>query len=85
VFCEEGYFNATHTTQILTAAKKAGLLTRIHADEFVDSKGAHTASTMGCHSADHLMAVSDEGIKEMAAAGVVPIVLPGATVFLGKV
>ena len=27
----------------------------------------------------------DTGIKEMAAAGVVPIVLPGATVFLGKV
>lgn len=36
--------------------------TRIHADEFVDSKGAHTAAAMGCHSADHLMAITDEGL-----------------------
>jgi imidazolonepropionase len=28
--------------------------------------------------------VSDKGISDMAAAGVIPIVLPGATVFLGK-
>ena len=40
---------------------------------------------MGSHSADHLMAVSDVGIKAMAEKGVIPIVLPGATVFLGKV
>ena len=61
VFCEEGYFDAQLTTQILSAAKQAGLRTRIHADEFVDSKGAHTAAAMGCHSADHLMAVTDQG------------------------
>jgi imidazolonepropionase len=85
VFCEEGYFNHHQTTKILEAAKRAGLKTRIHADEFVDSKGAETASRMGSYSADHLMAVSDAGVKAMAEKGVIPIVLPGATVFLGKV
>lgn len=85
VFCEEGYFNHQQTIKILTAAKNAGFKTRIHADEFVDSKGAETAALMGSHSADHLMAVSDAGIKAMAQNGVIPIVLPGATVFLGKV
>ena len=85
VFCEEGYFNSQQTIKILTAAKNAGLKTRIHADEFIDSKGAETAALMGSHSADHLMAVSDVGIKAMAEKGVIPIVLPGATVFLGKV
>eukprot|EP00602_Paraphysomonas_sp_CaronLab_P002809 CAMPEP_0185026986 /NCGR_PEP_ID=MMETSP1103-20130426/11725_1 /TAXON_ID=36769 /ORGANISM="Paraphysomonas bandaiensis, Strain Caron Lab Isolate" /LENGTH=1078 /DNA_ID=CAMNT_0027560787 /DNA_START=248 /DNA_END=3484 /DNA_ORIENTATION=- len=84
VFCEEGYFNATQTTKILEAAKAHGMLTRLHADEFKDSKGAATAARMGSHSADHLMAVTDEGIAAMRDAGVIPIVLPGATVFLGK-
>ncbi len=84
VFCEEGYFNSTQTKRILTAAQQHGLLTRIHADEFVDSHGAELASSMGSHSADHLMAVSEIGIKKMADSGVIPIVLPGATIFLGK-
>ena len=39
---------------------------------------------MHAASADHLMAVSDEGIAHMAANSVVPIALPGTTVFLGK-
>lgn len=85
VFCEEGYFNAQHTEKILKAAQANGLKLRIHADEFVDSGGAELASRMGAHSADHLMAVSEEGIKHLAKGNVVPIMLPGATVFLGKV
>jgi imidazolonepropionase len=84
VFCEEGYFNASQTRRVLQAAKDAGMQTRIHADEFVDSGGAALAAEMGAHSADHLMAVSSEGMVAMAKAGVVPIVLPGATMFLGK-
>ena len=85
VFCEEGYFNATQTERILEAARKHNMKLRIHADEFVDSGGATLAANMKAHSADHLMAVSDEGVAKMAESGVVPIVLPGATVFLGKV
>ena len=85
VFCEEGYFNAKLTERILISAKAAGLQVRIHADEFVDSGAAALAVRMGAHSADHLMAVSDEGIRLLASSDVVPIMLPGATVFLGKV
>jgi imidazolonepropionase len=85
VFCEKGYFDDACTRQILIAAKTHGLKIRIHADEFADSGGAALAAEIGADSADHLMAVSDDGIKKMAAAGVIPIVLPGATVFLGKV
>jgi imidazolonepropionase len=84
VFCEEGYFNSLQTTKILKKAQELGLKVRIHADEFVDSKGAVTAASMGCYSADHLMAVTDEGILAMAKNNVIPIILPGTTVFLGK-
>jgi imidazolonepropionase len=84
VFCEKGYFDHQHTTKILQTAQEVGLKVRIHADEFVDSHGAITAARMNCYSADHLMAVTQEGIEAMAEKGVIPIVLPGATVFLGK-
>ena len=39
---------------------------------------------MGAISADHLMAVSDEGIQKMAKNGVIATLLPGTTLFLGK-
>jgi imidazolonepropionase len=83
-FCEEGYFSSAQTERILNAATAAGLKVRIHADEFKDSGAAALAARFHAHSADHLMAVSDAGIKQLADAKVVPIVLPGATVFLGK-
>ena len=57
---------------------------RLHADEFLDSGAAELAAELKAHSADHLMAVSDKGIKAMANANVVATVLPGTTVFLGK-
>ena len=41
------------------------------------------AAEIGAISADHLMKVSDQGIKEMARAGVTAILLPGTTFFLG--
>eukprot|EP00605_Chrysophyceae_sp_TOSAG23-4_P002061 GSChrysophyteH1.ASY1.ANO1.2282.1 assembled CDS len=84
VFCEKGYFSVEQTRRILQSAKSHGMSTRIHADEFVDSGAAELAAEMGSHSADHLMAVSDAGMKAMAKAGVVATVLPGCTMFLGK-
>jgi len=84
VFCEEGVYTVPQTRRILRAAIDHGLRTRIHADEFVDSAGAALAAEMGCLSADHLMAISEEGIRAMKEAGVTPILLPGTTFFLGK-
>jgi imidazolonepropionase len=57
---------------------------RLHADEFNDSGAAELAGQMKAHSADHLMAVSDKGIKALNEGNVVATVLPGTTVFLGK-
>jgi imidazolonepropionase len=63
VFCEEGYFDYNMSLKILNAAKEHGLKTKLHADEFVDSKGARLAKNVRAKSADHLMAISDEGIR----------------------
>ena len=50
----------------------------------MDSGAAVLSAKVGAVSADHLMAVSNEGILKMAEAGVIATLLPGTTLFLGK-
>ena len=83
VFCEDGYFTLEQTRKILQIGKKFKLIPRVHADEFKNSNAAKLSGETGCTSADHLMAVSDEGIREMAEKGVIATLLPGTTFFLG--
>jgi len=84
VFCEKGYFSSVQAKKILETGKRFGLIPRLHADEFVDSGAAALAAEVGALSADHLMAVSPEGIRALADAGVIATLLPGTTFFLGK-
>jgi imidazolonepropionase len=84
VFCENGYFSVIQAKRILTTAKNYGMMPRLHADEFEDSGAAELAAELGAVSADHLMAVSDIGIKKLADAKVVATLLPGTTFFLGS-
>jgi imidazolonepropionase len=82
VFCERDVFTVGESRRILQAARTAGLVLRIHADEFSDTGGAALAAELGARSADHLIRVSDAGITAMAAAGVVATLLPTASFFL---
>ena len=84
VFCENGYFNIIQSRRILETAKQYGLIPRLHADEFEDSGAAELAAELGAVSADHLMAVSDEGIAKIAEANITATLLPGTTFFLGS-
>ncbi len=85
VFCEKGVFSIDETRQILKAAGKYGLKFRIHADELQSGfGGAELAAEMGAVTADHLITISDSAIGELAKAGVIPVLLPGTTFFLGK-
>ena len=84
VFCEEGYFTVAQSKRILETGKKYGLKPRLHADEFVDSGAAELAGEVGAISADHLMAVSVDGINALVENNVIATLLPGTTFFLGK-
>ena len=84
VFCENGYFDLDQTTKIINRGKKYNLYPRIHADEFCDSGAANLAGELKVVSADHLMAVSTDGIKSLSENDVVATLLPGTTFFLGK-
>jgi imidazolonepropionase len=83
IFCEEGVFDVQESRQILTAAKGARLKLKLHADELAASGGSLLAAEMGAVSADHLVFVDDAGIRSMAGAGVIPVLLPGTTFSLG--
>ncbi|MCF7801410.1 MAG: imidazolonepropionase [Candidatus Marinimicrobia bacterium] len=84
VFCEEGVYTPEETREIALVARKHGLGIRLHADEFVSTGGAELASELGALSADHLMAISEEGIRALTYSDVVATLLPGTTFFLGQ-
>jgi len=82
VFCEAGVFSVEQSERILREAKAAGLEARIHADELTDLGGAAMAARMMARTADPLLFISDDGIRQMAAAGVIVVLLPGTAYFL---
>jgi imidazolonepropionase len=84
VFVEESAFTLDEARRILGAGRKAGLAARLHADQLTDGGGAELAAEVGALSADHLEHVSERGIAAMAAAGVVAVSLPLASLYLGQ-
>lgn len=85
VFCEEGVFTVDQSRRVLEAGREHGLLPKLHADELHPSGGAELAAALGACSADHLVCVSDAGIRALAEAGVIAVLLPGTTLSLGSV
>jgi len=84
VFCETGVYTVEESRAVLSAARKAGLLLKLHADELTSFGGAELAASLGATSADHLAAVSDAGIEALARSSTVATLLPGTMFFLGK-
>ncbi len=70
VFMDEGYFTRDETIRICNAAKALGMKIKLHADELAETDGARTAVELGAYSADHLLKISDEGIRALAGGGV---------------
>jgi imidazolonepropionase len=83
VFVETGVFSVEQGRRIFQAGLALGLQPRVHADELSWTGGAELAAELGGASADHLMFVSEAGMKAMAESGVTPIALPTTTLFLG--
>jgi len=83
IFCEEEVFDIEESRRIQTAAAKAGLKLKFHADELASTGGAELAAEMNAVSADHLVYISEAGMKAMAASGTVAVLLPGTTFSLG--
>ena len=84
IFCEPGVYTRDEARVILGAARRHGMQLKLHADELETAGAAELAAELGATSADHLAAVSDGGIKALAATGTVATLLPGTMLFLGR-
>ncbi len=82
VFCESGVFTPGEAIAILTAATRAGLKARVHADELGSSGGSRVAAQVRARSADHLVFVDQADADALAAADVAAILLPTASFYL---
>lgn len=76
VFTEKGVFSIEESRRLLTRAREMGFKLKMHADEIVQLGGAELAAELKCTSADHLLHVSDEGVKALAESKVVATCLP---------
>ncbi|HET9863243.1 MAG TPA: imidazolonepropionase [Steroidobacteraceae bacterium] len=81
-YCEAIGFTAGQTRRVFDAATRAGLRVKLHAEQLSNSGGAQVAAAFRALSADHLEHVDEAGIRAMAAAGTVAVLLPGAFYFL---
>lgn len=84
VFCESEVFDAPESREILLAAQKLGLRSKIHADEIDAIGGSELAGEVGAISAEHLIACTESGIAAMAKGGVIACCLPCTSFYLGK-
>ena len=84
MFCETGVFTAAEAERILTAAQKAGLRAKMHADEIDAIGGTEVAGRIGAVSVEHLIASTDGGIEAMAKGGTVAVLLPATSFYLNK-
>jgi imidazolonepropionase len=81
-FLEEGVFNLEEAGRILRSGRSYGLQIKVHADEIVSIKGAELSGKLKAVSAEHLVAISDEGISEMSKNGVIAVLLPSTSFYL---
>lgn len=76
IFTEKNVFELEDSRRLMKAAAKLGYRLKFHADEIFPLGGAELAAEMGAVSADHLLHVSDEGIRRLAQSGTVATLLP---------
>ena len=84
VFLERGAFDATQARRYLEACRGAGLVLRLHGDQFTESGAIPLAVELGARSVDHLEATGEAGIRTLAASDVVGVLLPASALFLDR-
>ncbi|MFW5865410.1 MAG: imidazolonepropionase [Candidatus Izemoplasmataceae bacterium] len=82
VFCEEGAFTVSESEFILKKALEYQFDIKIHADEIKSIGASELAGRLKATSADHLVAITQEGIKALKDHGVIATLLPATSFYL---
>ena len=81
-FCEKIAFSEDQVRQLFKAADRMNIPVKIHAEQLSNQRGAELAAHFKALSADHLEYIDEKAVKEMARAGTVAVILPGAFYYL---
>ena len=81
-YCEPIAFSTEEVGRLFDRARALGLPVKLHADQLSDGGGAALAARYGALSADHIEHTGEAGVRAMAEAGVVAVLLPGAYLML---
>jgi imidazolonepropionase len=84
VFVEEGAFSVEQARRYLTACGEAGLVLRLHGDQFNELGAVDLALELGARSIDHLEATGESGVRALAASDVTAVLLPASALFLDR-
>jgi imidazolonepropionase len=82
VYCDAGAFTLDETRRILEAARAHQKRLRVHAEQFTYTGAAELAARLGAASVEHLEQLGPDAPAQLAAAGVVCNLLPGAALTL---
>ncbi|WP_152658983.1 imidazolonepropionase [Arsukibacterium sp. MJ3] len=82
VFCEGIGFSVEQCRKIFRCAKSLGLPVKAHAEQLSNLGGSALVAEFAGLSADHIEFLDEAGVKAMAQAGTVAVLLPGAYYFL---
>ncbi len=82
VFCENVGFSYTQTKRVFERARQLGLPVKCHAEQLSNQHGTELVAEFKGLSADHIEYLDEAGVKAMADAGTVAVLLPGAFYFL---
>jgi imidazolonepropionase len=77
-FCETIAFSVEQVDRVFRRADELGLPVKLHAEQLSNLGGAELVARRGGLSADHLEYLDEPGVRAMAAAGTVAVLLPGA-------
>ncbi|NOE24788.1 imidazolonepropionase [Ruegeria sp. HKCCD6157] len=77
-FCEGIAFQPEELIPLFDVATELGLPIKIHAEQLSNLGGAKLAARYGALSADHIEYLDEAGVLDMAQAGTVGVILPGA-------
>jgi imidazolonepropionase len=84
VFVERGAFGVAQARRYLEACREHRLELRLHGDQFTELGAIPLAVELGARSVDHLEATGPDGIRTLAASGVVGVLLPASALVLGR-
>lgn len=84
VYCDRNAFTAAQSARVFGAARAQGLAVKMHAAQFGEVGGIDVAARYGALSCDHLEALTPEGVRALAGAGIVAVLLPVAYYVLAQ-